>query len=124
MTSAYPCPCGIESDEGICHVLSEEDGLPVRCVGGWSRNKHYYIERYIDIFHSGMGKKFPTINYIDLFAGPGKCRVKGTRELADGSPLIAARFGFSGYYLVDMNPDVIAALQKRFPHMARAMFYS
>ena len=123
MTSDYPCPCGIDADEGICHVPSEDDGLPARCVGGWSSNKHYYIERYIDIFHSGMGKKFPTINYIDLFAGPGKCRIKRTRELTDGSPLIAARFGFSGYFLVDMNPDAVAALEKRFPHTTRAMFY-
>lgn len=123
MTSDYPCPCGIDADEGICHIPSEDDGLPVRCVGGWSLNKHYYIGRYIDILHSGMGKKFATINYIDLFAGPGKCRVKGARELTDGSPLIAARFGFSGYFLVDMNPDAIGALQKRFPHTARAMFY-
>lgn len=123
MMEDYPCPCGIEPDEGICHTLSEEDGLPVRCVGPWSQNKHYYIERYIDIFHSGMGKRFPTINYIDLFAGPGKCRVKGTRELTDGSPLIAARFGFSGYFLADMNPDAVGALQTRFPNLARAEFY-
>ena len=123
MTSTYLCPCGIEADEGICHIPSEDDGLPVRCVGAWSSNKHYYIERYIDIFNSGMGKKFATLNYIDLFAGPGKCRTKGTRELTDGSPMIAARFGFSGYFLVDMNPDAIAALQKRFPHAGHAVFY-
>lgn len=123
MTTPYPCPCDIEVDQGICHIPSEEDGLPVRCVGEWSSTKHYYIEKYIDIFHSGMTKKFQIINYIDLFAGPGKCRVKGTRDLTDGSPLIASRFGFSGYFLVDMNPDAIAALRNRFPHADRTVFY-
>ncbi|HEY4644401.1 MAG TPA: three-Cys-motif partner protein TcmP [Bacteroidota bacterium] len=123
MTSAYPCPCGIEPDEGICHVPSEEDGLPVRCVGGWSCNKHFYIERYIGIFHTGMSRKWPDINYIDLFAGPGKCRIRKTREITDGSPMIASQFGFTGYHLVDMNPDAVEALQKRFPHGGRAKFY-
>lgn len=123
MASDYPCPCGLEEDDRICVVPSEEDGQPVRCVGPWSLNKHYYIERYIDIFHSGMAKTFPILNYIDLFAGPGKCRVKRTRELTDGSPLIAARFGFTGYFLVDMNPDAVVALKKRFPHTARAIIY-
>jgi three-Cys-motif partner protein len=123
MTSGYTCPCDVEADEGICHVPSEEDGLPVRCVGEWSANKHYYIERYIDTFHTSMGKKYGSINYIDLFAGPGKCRTKRTREMTAGSPLIASRFGFTHFHLVEMNPVAVDALRVRFPNPERATFY-
>ncbi len=52
-----------------------------------------YVGRYISIFRSGMKKKFGELNYIDLFAGPGKCRIRGTREVRNGTPLIAAEHG-------------------------------
>jgi len=70
-----------------------------------------------------MKNKYAEINYIDLFSGPGKCRVRGTREIRDGSPLIAARCGFTKYFFVDMNPPAIDSLKKRFSEKDKAVFY-
>lgn len=121
----YNCPCERDkNDDGICVIPCEEDGLPVRCVGDWSNSKHHYVGRYISIFRSGMKKKFGELNYIDLFAGPGKCRIRGTREVRSGTPLIAAEHGFSNYFFADMNPRALDSLQRRFPVKEKATFYA
>ncbi len=121
----YPCPCeGDRPEDSLCDVLFEEDGGVVRCVGDWSNSKHYYVGRYIAIFRSGMKKKFDELNYIDLFAGPGKCRIRGTREVRNGTPLIAAEQGFSNYFFADMNSRALDSLRQRFPDKAKATFYA
>lgn len=120
----FDCPCiRDKNDDGICEVPCEEDGHPVRCVGDWSNSKHHYVGRYIAIFGKGMRKKFEELNYIDLFAGPGKCRIRGTREVRNGTPLIAAEHGFSKYFFADMNPRALDSLRHRFPDKDKATFY-
>jgi hypothetical protein len=44
--------CNYKKDapEGICNVQKGEDGLPVRCVGLWAKDKYFYLGRYLDIF--------------------------------------------------------------------------
>ncbi|MEW6720638.1 MAG: three-Cys-motif partner protein TcmP, partial [Thermodesulfobacteriota bacterium] len=123
--AGFECPCERDkNDEGICEVPCEEDGLSVRCVGDWSNSKHYYVGRYISIFRSGMKNKFEELNYIDLFAGPGKCRIRGTREIRNGTPLIAAEHVFSNYFFADMNPRALDSLYRRFPDKGKATFYA
>jgi three-Cys-motif partner protein len=120
----FECPCERDkNDDGICEVPCEEDGHSVRCVGDWSNSKHHYVGRYIAIFGKGMRKKFEELNYIDLFAGPGKCRIRGTREVRNGTPLIAAEHGFSKYFFADMNPRALDSLRHRFPDNDKATFY-
>lgn len=90
------------------------DGLITRDSGLWVKEKLYYLERYLDIFSVGMKKKWPEkLYYIDLFAGPGKCRIRETNEEVDGSPLIALRFDFAKYFFFEGNDTCLEALQSR-----------
>lgn len=70
----------------------KDDGLLMREVGEWSRDKHYFLRRYIDAFTTAMkDKNWEGLHYIDLFAGAGIEKIRGTDELTWGSPLIAAQ---------------------------------
>ncbi len=93
----------------------QDDGLPMRPAGIWARSKLYYLERYIGILETSMRLKFPTRHYIDLLAGPGKNRVRGSHQVLLGSPLLAlnAKYPFTGYFFVDADPQNTFALQQR-----------
>ena len=57
------------------------DGLVARDSGVWAKEKLYYLEHYLDIFSVGMNKKWAgKLYYVDLFAGPGKCRIRETER--------------------------------------------
>lgn len=102
--------------DGICSLRMAADGLLIRCVGAWSKAKHYYLKRYIDTFTTSMRLKWHgQLYYIDLFAGPGKCRIRTTEEEIDASPLIAlsAPYPFAGYFFVDLNKGALDTLLTR-----------
>lgn len=110
--------CDHESNakDGICSLKKASDGLLLRCVGDWSKAKHYYLERYINAFTTSMRIKwYGQLYYIDLFTGPGKCVIRETEDEIDGSPMIAlnAPFPFAGYYFVELNEEVFNALSVR-----------
>ena len=93
----------------------EEDGLALRDSGLWVREKLDYLERYLNVFITSMrNKPWRGIHYVDLFAGPGKCRLEDG-QICLGSPLIAlaARYPFTRYFFVDLNEHNIAALRRR-----------
>ena len=72
--------------------------------------------RYIDAFTTSMkGKKWSGLCYIDLFAGAGIERLKMSKELDWGSPLIAAyaRRPFDRLHLCDKKKRVCTALKSR-----------
>ena len=74
-------------------LIDGDDGLPAEEVGVWAKEKHDYLCRYIDISRStrakylGPGKAGAT--YIDLFCGPGRCKVRETGEWIDGGVVAA-----------------------------------
>jgi three-Cys-motif partner protein len=90
------------------------DSLIVRASGAWARDKLYYLERYLDIFSVGMHKKWRgKLYYVDLFAGPGSCLIRETKEEIDGSPLIALKFNFTKYFFFEADGECYKALTKR-----------
>lgn len=90
------------------------DGLAVRDSGRWVTEKLYYLDRYLDIFSVGMKNKWPgKLYYVDLFAGPGKCRIRETGEEIDGSPLIALKYDFSEYFFFETDHAYYQALKTR-----------
>lgn len=100
--------------DGVCLIQNGSDGLPVMCTGNWILCKHYYLERYLDLFVRAMSKNWGgNINYIDLFAGPGKCRIRESGEETEGSPLIALKYNFARYIFVDVIKSNIEILAKR-----------
>ncbi|OQA32207.1 MAG: hypothetical protein BWY57_02144 [Betaproteobacteria bacterium ADurb.Bin341] len=74
-------------------LLEGDDGLPAEEVGIWAKEKHDYLCRYIDISRSARAKYLGTgkagATYIDLFCGPGRCKVRDTGEWIDGGAVSA-----------------------------------
>ena len=68
----------------------------------------------MDIFTTSMRQKWFTV-YVDLFAGPGKSKVKDTGEIIKGSPLAALdlAYAFSKYIFVEADSESLNALEKR-----------
>lgn len=98
------------------YLLPEDDGLPARDSGAWAKDKLFYLQKYINTFETSMhGKPWRRRIYIDLFSGPGKCKIKESKEHFLGSSLISliATHPFTDYYFVDMEKDNINALNQR-----------
>ncbi len=81
-------------------------------VGPWAADKHEYLQRYIEISRCVRRKWQPPegagATYIDLFCGSGKCRVRSTGEIIDGSPIVAWRASrnhapFTTMYIADID---------------------
>lgn len=91
------------------------DGQLVVKLGPWAKEKLFYIDRYCNIFNTGMKGRWETRCYIDLFAGPGRCLIRGTDEEVDGSPLVAlkCRTPFTHYFFNDENQGFVNALKAR-----------
>lgn len=92
-----------------------KDGLVIRDSGSWAEEKLYYLGRYLKIMSVGMSKKWAgKLYYVDLFAGPGRCLIRETKEEIDGSPLIALLgFNFAEYFFIEENPACHQALDER-----------
>ncbi len=94
-------------------LVPASDGYVARKLHDWTREKLYYVERYIDIFCTGMKGKW-TLVYADLLAGPGLCRDPETGDEQPGSALLAVRRPeFRRLFLNDADPRVTATLAAR-----------
>lgn len=94
----------------------QDDGLYMgKPVGPWSADKHKFLADYIYAFTTTMhAKNWSCLNYIDLFAGPGKLRIKDTNEIIWGSPLIAAHYpAFANLFVCEKNKQAFDALTTR-----------
>lgn len=102
-----------------------DDGLPVQDVGEWATEKHTILQRYLDASSGPRGKFLEQKRadlpaggaaFMDLFAGPGRARVRKTGKYILGSPLLALqheRQPFTKVILVDLDPENVAALTAR-----------
>ena len=106
------------------YLEAQDDSLLMRPMKDWASEKLDYLERYLDIFITAMrNKHWRALNYIDLFAGPGKCRHEDNDEVYLGSPLLAltAKYAFDHYFFVDLDIDNIQALKQRCQYSPYAM---
>lgn len=108
----------------------DADGLPVQCVGEWAEDKkHLILHNFIEATQNARAKYLPPRGpggaaFIDLFAGPGRARVRSTGAVVDGSPLIAVKHDaarFTKIILCDLNEDNVRALQHRTQGDARVV---
>jgi three-Cys-motif partner protein len=67
----------------------EDDGLIAPEVGAWAEEKHRMISLYASLFSSGMKDKWSKRMYVELYAGAGRSRIRGTSRLIPGSPVLA-----------------------------------
>lgn len=93
----------------------DEDGLHTPEVGEWAERKYRLIWYYAEMFSTAMKRKWDSRAYIDLFAGPGRARVRGTsRVLATSATLVlAVPDPFDRYVFCDLAPECTDALRRR-----------
>ncbi len=108
---------GLKSaDEPSIYLRPENDGLPMRRSNACTEIKLGYLVRYLDMFTTAMRKKpWRALHYLDLFSGPGKCRIRENGRIILGSPLLALtlKYPFTRYLFVDNDQKMIEALHVR-----------
>jgi three-Cys-motif partner protein len=104
---------------GNC-TLDSDDGSAVQCVGGWILDKHEYVRRYIEATHGAraryLGPDKGGAAFVDLYAGPGRARIRDTGEFVPGSPFLALDHKvapFSRVVLCELAEVNLRALSKR-----------
>lgn len=95
--------------------LDVDDGLFLPVVGSWASDKHSKIGYYASLFSASMKNKWDCRVFIDLFAGAGKAKIKGSGDIVPGSPLVAldVQEPFDHYVFCELNEDSADALEKR-----------
>jgi three-Cys-motif partner protein len=105
-----------------CHEVDPADGLPVQCVGEWAEDrKHHILRNYVEATREARAKYLPPRGrggaaFIDLFAGPGRARVRSTGLMVDGSPMISMKHSgapFTKLIFCDLDASNAAALRGR-----------
>lgn len=104
-------------------LIEGDDGLPAEDVGCWVKDKHDYLCRYVDISR-GVRSRWTRADgagatFIDLFCGPGRCRIRETSEWIDGGVVSAWRKSLEGgapftqVFIADLADDRRAAAAAR-----------
>lgn len=108
----------VDSNGNCTHP--SDDGHPIQCVGAWVDEKHTYVRRYVDATRAAraafLGPGKGGAAFVDLFAGPGRARVRETGHFVKGSPFIALdhqEAPFSRLILCDLAAINVAALRTR-----------
>lgn len=110
---------GRELWDRMCEFVATPDGEPVFECHPWTLQKLYHLARYLATTTIAMvgNPNWDSVNYIDLFAGSGVCRMKHQTEgkRFPGSALMAAGCtkAFDNLYLVDAERANIDALNTR-----------
>ncbi len=111
---------GRRKENGNCENPAE-DGLPSQGVGEWAATKYGRIRLYIEATRAVRAKYLPPVGnggaaYLDLFAGPGRARIRDQPETVAGSALIAVEHidaPFTRIILCDLDPENVHALTER-----------
>lgn len=93
----------------------EDDGLYIPEVGSWGDEKYKLLGGYSEIFTSGMKNLWDNLVYIDLFAGAGYAKMRGTNKIRLSSALIALSVNhkFSKYIFCEEDEKCFTALKTR-----------
>jgi three-Cys-motif partner protein len=92
--------------------LKASDGLLARGSGEWAKRKHHYLRNYCGITTVSMRSRFKLV-YLDVMAGPGRCKIEETGEEFPGSPLVALEHDFAEYIFIEEDSGLAGTLQKR-----------
>jgi three-Cys-motif partner protein len=66
----------------------DDDGLPTPEIGTWGEEKYRHVLLYASLFIRSMRTKWDSLIYLDLFAGSGRSRIRGTKRIVSASPLL------------------------------------
>ena len=111
-------PVGKRASRNKIVLESSNDGLPIRTVKPYSNLKYELLAHFDSTFSTGMKRKWDSRVYLDLYAGPGKSRIKGSKRILLGSPLIALSVSdpFDKYIFCEADRSNIEALKTRVQH--------
>jgi len=92
-----------------------DDGLALPDVGSWTEEKHRLVSLYAAQFSKGMKNKWGRRVYVELHAGAGYSRIRGTQRIILGSPLraLAAEQPFDKYVFCEARSKNLEALRAR-----------
>ena len=95
-----------------------DDGLVTPVVGDWAEEKYRLVACYAEIFATSMKQIWEERVYIDLFAGAGRARIRGTRRIIAAVPLrvLGLRWPFTRYIFSELDAAKITALKARLGH--------
>jgi three-Cys-motif partner protein len=73
------------------------------------------VSLYSTLFSSGMKAKWSNRTYVELYAGAGRGKVRGTAKIIHGSPLLAltVKNPFDKYIFCEENAENLEALKAR-----------
>lgn len=93
----------------------DDDGLPTAEIGAWGEEKYRHVLFYASLFIKSIRTKWDEIIYLDLFAGSGRSRVRGTKRIVNASPLIILGMPevFDKYIFCEGDRISAATLSKR-----------
>jgi three-Cys-motif partner protein len=92
-----------------------DDGLPIDTVGTWSEEKYRLVSLYASMFARSMRSKFDALVYIDMFAGPGRVKIKNSSRIYASSPInaLAVEPRFDTLIFCEQDEAKLSALQAR-----------
>ena len=92
-----------------------DDGLTNLDVGSWAERKYRLVGVYVSLFSRSMKDKWDHRVYIDLFAGPGRSRVRETTRILPASPAIALSvdYPFTRYLFCEKVEEYVSCLRMR-----------
>lgn len=95
--------------------LLVDDGLITEEIGDWGQEKYRLLNLYGQLFSASMKNKWQCRVYIDLFAGCGRSRIKGTSRIVLGSPFVALGVDptFDKYIFCEKDSEKLHALAVR-----------
>jgi three-Cys-motif partner protein len=101
---------------------ADDDDLITPDVGAWAEEKHRLVSLYSTLFSSGMKAKWKKRVYVELYAGAGYSRIRGTSKIILGSPLLALKVNdpFDKYVFCEEQRNNISALKTRSERIAPA----
>ncbi len=96
-------------------IYTTDDNLLIYDAHIWAEKKYNLFGGYCNIFTTGRRQKWDVLVYIDLFSGPGYCRIIESGKIIKSSPLIALSLPvkFDVYIFCDSNANVVESLKKR-----------
>jgi len=97
---------------GADQQLIASDGLLARKSGEWAKRKLHFLRNYCGITTVAMRKKW-RLRYLDVMAGPGRCKIAETGEEFSGSPFVARDYDFHDFLFIEEDDDLADALEQR-----------
>ncbi len=96
-------------------VSLPDDGLVTPEVGPWVEEKYRLVSLYNRLFSTGIKRRWDCRVYIDLYAGAGRSKIRGTRRILPGSPLLALDVPdkFDKYIFCEEDPALLGTLERR-----------